>query len=241
MLERDYSQSAAWYLRAAEAGDLDSMCNLATMFYDGQGVGKNLVQALTYFHQAAEMNHPLSQCNLGVIYQDGDPEANIAANEETAVQWYTKAANNNHGDACKELAKIYLNPKSIEQNVDAALELLNRAANNNHSISLRELGYMYASGIHVEKNKDKAIQYYHKAIAIDDTDDYSLLQLGLLLRESGNTKAALELLSRAANNNYSPSLRELGYMYESGIHVEKNTEKAIQYGSIWIPGSYLAD
>ena len=57
-VKEDNEQAAKWFLRSAEAGDVQS-CYIIGMFYkDGTGVKKNKKEARRWLTIAAENGHP---------------------------------------------------------------------------------------------------------------------------------------------------------------------------------------
>jgi TPR repeat protein len=59
------------------------------MFYDGNGVKKDGLAALTWWRKAAAQNEWLSQYNLGLAYHHGE---DVPQDYSQAFQWYEKAA-----------------------------------------------------------------------------------------------------------------------------------------------------
>jgi len=58
----DEVAAAAWFRKAAEAGDMGGMVNLAQMYEEGRGGLKNDAnQALTWYRSAANIGSPLAQ------------------------------------------------------------------------------------------------------------------------------------------------------------------------------------
>src|SRR5260370_41166987 len=59
-------------LRAkAEAGDADSEYHLGLRYYNGEGVAKDLAEAVKWYRKAAEQNHAKAQYNLANCFFNG--------------------------------------------------------------------------------------------------------------------------------------------------------------------------
>ena len=78
-----------WYRKAAEHGHAEAQGRLGSCYYSGDGVAKNLVEAVKWYRKAAEQGDAVAQYLLGLCYQYGD---GIAKDETEATKWYSKAA-----------------------------------------------------------------------------------------------------------------------------------------------------
>ena len=79
------------------------------MYFYGDGVGKNLEQAVTWMRKAAEQGYAKAQHQLGVYYRDG---IGIPVDPVIAYAWFSAAVN--HG-----FDKAEANLKDIEKNIGA--------------------------------------------------------------------------------------------------------------------------
>ena len=61
----DFDRAAHWYCRAMLLGNLRAMNNLAILFYNGQGVPRDLEEARSLWRQATALGHLNAQTNLG--------------------------------------------------------------------------------------------------------------------------------------------------------------------------------
>lgn len=143
---------------AIQMGDTISMCQLATLYFNGYHVKQDKNAALELFVEAARRNNPEAMCNVG------DACANVKGwweiipmNMNAALQWYEKAADlgsvsameqikwfeeqkqkfaeasygTNKGDykSMMALAEMYLEGRVIGKDVPVARDLYLRAAN----------------------------------------------------------------------------------------------------------------
>jgi len=76
-------------LAAAKRGDAEAQFNVGVSYANGEGVSKNLFQAVYWFRKAAEQGHANAQYNLGVCYYDGE---GVSKNLFQAVYWFRIAA-----------------------------------------------------------------------------------------------------------------------------------------------------
>jgi len=92
------------YLAKAEQGNVDAQYNLGIMYYHGEGVPKNLDEALHWFHLAAEQNDADAQYNLGFMYGKGE---GTKKDQRQSLEWFQKAAAQGHAGAREILEKMF--------------------------------------------------------------------------------------------------------------------------------------
>lgn len=93
------AQAFAWYEKAAKAGDVESMYELARCH-----MGRDeYPYANPWLEQAANLGHVKAATGLGFSYERG---LGVWKNVETAARWYKKAADAGDTDAAKRLADI---------------------------------------------------------------------------------------------------------------------------------------
>lgn len=98
-----------------------------------------------------------AQLTLGACYSMGVVAAN-AIDEQEAVKWYTKAAEQGYVDAYAELWIFYK-----EKDPREAAKWLAKAAEQGHAGAQYELGRMCASGTGVDKNPQEAEKWFKLA------------------------------------------------------------------------------
>jgi TPR repeat protein len=97
------------------------------MYYDGQGVDKNMKEAFKWFKRAASwklLNFPKALYYVGFMYANGQ---GVDKNMEKAFKWYKRAAAMDDGDSMYEVAYMYANGQGVKKDTDKALKWLNRA------------------------------------------------------------------------------------------------------------------
>ena len=117
----------------------------------------------------------IAQFNLGLCYHNGD---GVEKDDEKAVEWYTKAAEQGHPDAQYTLGMVYGYPWSYEgvvQDFKKAVEWFALAAEQGHSEAQFILGLCYDMGNGVAQDFEKAVEWYTKAAEQGHTQaQYSL-------------------------------------------------------------------
>jgi hypothetical protein len=76
----------------AERGDAIAQLNLGFSYENGDGVVKDVVEAVKRYRKAADQNYAPAQCYLGACYENG---LDVSKDEAEAVKWYRKAAEQN--------------------------------------------------------------------------------------------------------------------------------------------------
>ena len=97
---------------AAEQGYADAQFRVGFMYYHGEGVLQDYVQAVAWYRRAAEQGHAGAQSNLGVMYSGG---WGIPENDVEAVKWYRRAAEQGHAGAWYNLGVMYNNGEGVPQ------------------------------------------------------------------------------------------------------------------------------
>ena len=87
-------EACAWYQKAADQGRAAAQYNLDRMYENGRGVAKSDSDARAY--KAADEGNAEAQYDLGEMYENG---RGVAKNTVLALNWYKKAALQNHTDA----------------------------------------------------------------------------------------------------------------------------------------------
>ena len=86
-------------LRAlAEKGDAKAQYELGGMYVKGEGVAKDIVEAVTLWRKSAVQGHAASQFNLGAMYAGGKE---VKQDHLTAYAWFNIAAANGDEPAKK--------------------------------------------------------------------------------------------------------------------------------------------
>lgn len=90
----NYSKAAEYLKSAADRGDIASSYEIALLYQNGSGVGKNLTLAFSYMKKAADAGYVKAFRPLGEMYHGG---RGVQKDRSVAEYWYKKAADN--GDA----------------------------------------------------------------------------------------------------------------------------------------------
>ena len=101
MVERDMTEAAKWYLKAAEQGDAEAQIKLAKYYLSDDG-SRDLDKAFKWYLKAAEQGDAEAQLQFGQYWR-GAP---------SCVAWYRKAALQGNSEAQASLGELYLSAYS---------------------------------------------------------------------------------------------------------------------------------
>ena len=81
------------YTAAAQQGHATADNNLGSMYAHGQGVRRNLVEAVRWYRAAADHGEVSAQCNLASLYFRG---SGVGRDYREAASWFRAAAERGH-------------------------------------------------------------------------------------------------------------------------------------------------
>jgi uncharacterized protein len=109
------------FLAAAQAGHADSQFNVALMYEQGIGVGKDEKEAVVWYGKAAEQGHAAAQYNLAVLFENG---RGTGIDFAKANEWYRKASVQGDALAIGNLGMLYVRGQGVKENKIAGVALL---------------------------------------------------------------------------------------------------------------------
>ena len=109
----------------AENGDAVSQFKIGVIYYKGQGVPRDYLEALNWFKKAALQNNSLAQFNAGYMYEKGE---GIPQDYGAAKEWYEKAANQGNQLAQYNLGFMYEKGQGVVRDEVQALKWYNLAS-----------------------------------------------------------------------------------------------------------------
>jgi tetratricopeptide (TPR) repeat protein len=122
---KDYRGALAVYSQAANLGHPRAMAVLGNMYYDGQGVSKNLGLALKWYTEAAMRGNRGAQYSLAGMYEEGE---GVAKNVPKAAQLYEASARQGMPEAQFALGLSYEFGEGVPRNRRTAIFWLDQAA-----------------------------------------------------------------------------------------------------------------
>jgi len=112
-------------VKKAEAGDAEAQYELGVAYCLGQGVTRNLEEAVKWYAKSAEQGNANSQCNLGVhLYKgEGGPR-----DVQKAVKWISMSAEQGHAKAQLLLGRCYYKGDGVPQSDQEAIKWWKKSA-----------------------------------------------------------------------------------------------------------------
>jgi len=145
---------------------------------------KNCPIYLTFWQQAAQEGQAIAQGLLAGCYDSGIGVAlaqfnlgvedyygeRVTKNENEAVIWFSKAAEQGLALAQFNLGVMYYSGQGVTKNENEAVILFKKAAEQGLAQAQFNLGLSYAEGIGTTKDESKAVGWYMKAAEQGDVD-----------------------------------------------------------------------
>ena len=100
---KNFPESLAYFLRAAEQGYAAAETTLGDAFKHGTGVSQSYADAIYWYSKAAKQGFAIAQNSLGAMYENGlgSPRDIIVA-----ADWYRKAAEQGDSDGQANLTRL---------------------------------------------------------------------------------------------------------------------------------------
>ena len=138
--DNNFPRAFNFFSQAATQGLAEARYELGSMYYFGEGVAKDTVEAVRLFRLAAEQGIAIALLQLGLMYYNGK---GVDRDYAEAARLFHLAAN--HGDAVAQLnlGVLYWHGLGVDQNYAEAARLFRQAAeqgDDNAIDTLQKLG-----------------------------------------------------------------------------------------------------
>ena len=224
-------QAINFYEQGHELGDLRCTQRLGVIYYNGEGVSRDLNKAIEYMEIAAENNAPHAMYVLGVAYLRLNRFKEKT--EEIAKELLLGAYELKSPYAAEYLAFISLNEFNEGKTIDKQklLEYINFGAEHGLTESIFQYGYIYEKGIAVRKDNEKA--YYYYSLSAESEYIKAMNKLGEWHLRGYFVKQDIDLAikwyEKSAEKNDIESIEKLIEIYEKGIGGKDEEIKALYY------------
>jgi len=165
LAEKDFAAAHAIYLSLANQNDAKACYNLGLMYQDGDGVAKNLDEAVKWYTKSADLGYKEAQYTLGALVFQRQIHS---ISYPQAVTYYEQAAKQGHVKSQLNLGMLYVRGDVIAQDLPAAVQWLSLAASNNNSEAQGYLAQLYQQGAGVEQDTVKAAMWLMLATQNED-------------------------------------------------------------------------
>jgi len=156
----DYERAYRELEPEAEAGDAEAQYYLGGMYWQGNGIEKDLQQARNWMEKAGRAGHVGAALELGYMYSNG---IGIDVDKERAARLYREAADAGDPVAQRNLGLMYKEGEGVEKNYEQAAIWFREAARQGDAIAAEKLGIAYYQGEGVRQDYEEAFQWFSQA------------------------------------------------------------------------------
>lgn len=193
----DQVQARALLAKAAEAGSVSAMSDLALKLEQGEGGPADVSRAVALFDQAAAAGNIAAMRNVAIQYENGTGRPRDAAQ---AAQWYRKAADTGDPQAMGFLAVLHLQGTGVPKNAAEARQWIDRLLATEDTATILRVGYVLLGTTGAVKDYATARMLFERAAELGDSDG-NLMLGGMTAEGKGGPKdplKALDYFERAA-------------------------------------------
>lgn len=186
-------------------------------------------EMLALVQPLAAAGDPLAQFLMGGFHSRGE---GVPQDEELAVSWWRKAAEQGLASAQNELGAALTDGRGVEPDPVQAVAWYRRAAAQDLAVAQANLGLMYWNGMGVRQDEREAIAWFHKAArrGLGWAQFYLGEAYATGRGVTRNTRRATGWYLMAAEQDYTDAQYALGRMYFSGTSVRRNYALA----TVWL-------
>jgi TPR repeat protein len=196
-----------------------------------QGAGKNIIKPMRVDLLTVLANKGNAAAMVILANPDDRP-----LSVQESIQWYKKAAEEDHKLACSVLADIYINgvPDRLEPDFPQGIKWLRKAAKLGQLSSMNKLGTYIIKGTVIGVKSEEGVKWVVKAAENGYAPAQTNVGVWCIngdLVEQNNPKAE-EWLLKAASQKFSSAQFYLGQFYLQGRDDDEgkpNHQKAIEY------------
>ena len=208
---------------SAEAGYPEAQYYLGEAYYYGEGVPKDMFQAVAWYRKAAEQCDSESQYSLGYMYEHG---YGVERDYEQAIRWYREASLKGDDHAAYRAGLIIYYKYSGREK--EGIEVLKNASDQGSSSACYSLYRIYSNDQNL-KDRTEARYWLFKGI---DKNDLQCIREAAKLYLSGtalpyNPALAVKCYEKGIGLEDGACMYMLGDIYEHGEHVGKDIDRAM--------------
>ena len=146
----------------AETGEAQAQADLGHCYEKGDGVTKDVVEAVKWFRKAAEQGNASGERGLGFSYFTGN---GVTKDAVEAVKWFRKASEKGDSYAQCGLGFCYDLGNGVTKDAVDAVKWYRKAAEQGNLTAETLLAYCYERGEGVTSDAVEAAKWYRKAEA----------------------------------------------------------------------------
>ncbi len=222
----------------AERGSIKDELKMATNYYVGLDVQRDLAQSAQWFLKAAEHGDPGSQLRMGYLYLFG---VGVPRDVSAAAKWFSLAASSGSSVAKLDIGLLYLNGTGVHQDISLGRQLIEQLAQKGDPRAMAYLGDMYYFGVGVPMNHATGEAWMLKAAKQNDAKaEYSLGALySKVPNEPHDFPKAASYLRQAVDQGHLEAAHDLGLLLLHHSELAKTTDEPVELfqtaaqGGVW--------
>lgn len=232
-IKADKAKRVEWLNRGIESNEIHCMVDMALLSITEDGTYKDMhnpQKAIDLLKRATRHGSGKAFYNMGNLYYEGKY---LPKDDKKAYDNWEKAVALKYYEAASNLAYAYIEGVGCEKDEKKGIELYKLAADNGSGFSAYKLYYCYGNGVWgVKKDIEMSKKYLFKAAEYGDAWGCYDLGRHYYLGTEYVTKdfgQAFVYTKKAADMGLVDACNSLSYLYENGIGVDKDPQKAKEY------------
>ncbi|TLX15777.1 SEL1-like repeat protein [Rhizobium sp. MHM7A] len=203
-------------LKAAAAGEPEAAWKMGLHYQTGDGVAKNLDEAVRWF----------SSVESGLTYRAlGDLYRSELSNMPVALKWYRKASELGDAKAYQALGEAYLKGNDVPQDYAEAIRCYELAAKELPEVT-SVLADLYEKGEGVPMDYSRMLKWLEQGVQQEDPRATFKFAKRLVQRDP---QAAMALYKKAADLGNVDALSAIASMHLDGDGTPKDVREAIRW------------
>ncbi|NRA55763.1 MAG: SEL1-like repeat protein [Gammaproteobacteria bacterium] len=216
------TKGLAWFEQQSERAP--QLLRQSAIFYlNGVGVTEDIPKAIALLQQGFVQDQCLCSGVLGWIYRNEEKFRDL----DLAIQWLTRAADQQDNDSMFELGDIYENEQSVK-NLELSMLWYGKGAQTNHAGAMYNLAWAYR---HNKSYRDLklAVKWWTRAAELDDCE--SMFELGKVYDYEDSVKnleLSMQWYKKASQAGHESAMYNLawGYRHEKNY---RDLKRAIEW------------
>ena len=252
--EVDLLKKITYWEKMAEQGDIEAILKLAAWHEKGDGIQKDLPEAVKWYRKAADLGDAEAQFELAKRFETGSD--GVTLDVVKAAELYLLAAEQGLAGAQYAFAECCFNGRGISANKEEAVKWYRKAAEQGNGDAQLKLARCYENGVGVNKDDAQSAAWYIKAAEQGQNVDAAKINfmqeiVDLFKKaELGDAEAQLELAKRyekgigGVNKDYDESAKwyrkaakqgnaeaqfRVGIMFYNGEGVNADPREAVKW------------
>ncbi|MFZ5670808.1 MAG: tetratricopeptide repeat protein [Pseudomonadota bacterium] len=152
----------------ADQGEAQAMYDLGMAYREGEGVERDLAQAVVWLRKAAQRGLPEAMNDLGYAYSRGE---GVARDYAEALAWYRKAADKGDIIAMLNIGVAYDLGQGVAIDDREAVKWYRRSAEGGDPTAALYLAGMYEDAEGVARDFEEAARWYARAAESNDPEE----------------------------------------------------------------------